>query len=150
VNEVESKKIGQAVDIQLHSSIRHPEQKTETYELQAAGRIIRKQSALYVKYDETHQGASTQTTLKITNRDALILRSGAVKMRLPLDLEQIREGEYTNGPVKFALQVKTIGLEFKEEIPEVSGQFFVHYELHTESSLLGTYKLRITYTEGTK
>lgn len=147
---MESKKIGQAVHIRLHSSIRHPGQKSETHELHAEGRFIRKPSAVYLKYDEEHEGTTIQTTLKISDRDALILRNGAVKMRLPLDMEQNREGDYTNGPVKFALQVKTLQLEFTEETLEAGGQFFVHYELYTEESLLGTYKLRITYTEGTK
>jgi uncharacterized beta-barrel protein YwiB (DUF1934 family) len=147
VNEVESKKIGQPVRIRLHSSIRHPGQEIEKHELTATGRLIEKANAFYLKYDENHNGENIQTTLKMSDRDALIMRSGAVKMRLPFDTEQNRAGEYGNGPATFALQVKTNHLEFIEE-PK-GGQFSVQYELHTEGSLLGTYKLNITYTEGT-
>ena len=144
---MESKKIGQPVRIRLHSSIRHPGQEIETHELQATGQLIEKANAFYLKYDEDHNGDNIKTTLKMSDRDALIMRSGAVKMRLPFDTEENRVGEYGNGPATFALQVKTNHLEFKGE--QTGGQFNVHYELHTEGSLLGTYKLNITYTEGT-
>ena len=36
--------------------------------------------------------------IKMGNGDALIMRSGAVKMRLPFDTEENRTGEYGNGP----------------------------------------------------
>ena len=144
---MESKKIGQPVRIRLHSSIRHPGQEIETHELQATGQLIEKANAFYLKYDEDHNGDNIQTTLKMSNRNALIMRSGAVKMRLPFDAEENRVGEYGNGPATFTLQVKTNHLEFSRE--QTGGQFNVHYELHTEGSLLGTYKLNITYTEGT-
>lgn len=144
---MESKKISQPVGIRLHSSIQHPGQEIETHELQTTGLLIEKATAFYLKYDEDHHGDNIQTTLKMSDVDALIMRSGAVKMRLPFDAEQNRAGEYGNGPATFALQVKTNHLEFIKE-PK-GGQFNVHYELHTEGSLLGTYKLNITYTEGT-
>ena len=82
---MESKNIGQPVHIRLHSSIRHPGQEIETHELQATGRLIEKANAFYLKYDENHNGDNIQTILKMSNRNALIMRSGAVKMRLPFD-----------------------------------------------------------------
>ena len=145
---MESKKIGQPVRIRLHSSILHPGQEIETHELQTTGLLIEKATAFYLKYDEDHNGDNIQTTLKMSDGDALIMRSGAVNMRLPFDREQNKFGEYGNGPATFALQVKTNHLEFTAG--QADGEFNVHYELHTEGSLLGTYKLNITYTEGTK
>ena len=134
------------VDIQLHSSIRHPGQDQENHELSLTGQLIEKKGSYYLKYAEQQNGQSVQTTVKMGAQDALILRSGAVSMRLPFILKGERPGTYGNGPASFNLLVKTTELEFNQQ----AGQFRVAYELHAEGSLLGTYELTITYTEGTR
>ena len=45
---------------------------------------------------------------------------------------------------------KRTNLSYTAEQDDSGGRFNVHYELHAEGSLLGTYELTITYTEGTK
>jgi uncharacterized beta-barrel protein YwiB (DUF1934 family) len=133
------------VDIQLHSTIRHPGQDQEIHELSLTGQLIEKKGYYYLKYEEQQNGNSVLTTVKMGTEDALILRSGAVTMRLPFILEGERPGNYGSGPASFNLLVKTTRLEFSEQ----AGRFHVTYELHAEGSLLGTYELTITYTEGT-
>ena len=142
--------IGRPVIVQLHSSIQHPGQDRETHALKATGRIIEKAGTSYLKYEEEQNGDNIQTTIKLGTEDALIMRKGAITMRLPFALEGERPGEYGNGPASFKLLVKTNQLEFKEEVKKTSGRFAVTYELHTEGSLLGTYELTITYSEGNK
>lgn len=132
------------VDIQLYSSIRHPGQDQENHELRLTGQLVEKKSSYYLKYEEQQNGRKVLTTVKMGAEDALILRSGAVTMRLPFIMKGERPGNYGSGPASFNLLVKTTQLEFNEQ----AGQFHVAYELHAEGSLLGTYELTITYTEG--
>ncbi|MFJ7934264.1 DUF1934 domain-containing protein [Sporosarcina sp. NPDC096371] len=133
------------VDIQLHSSIRHPGQEQEIHELSLTGQLIEKKGKRYLKYEEQQNGREVMTTVKMGAEDALILRSGAVTMRLPFILDGERPGTYGSGPASFDLLVKTTQLECSEQ----TGRFRVAYELHAEGSLLGIYELTITYTEGT-
>lgn len=143
-----SKTAGQTVQIRLHSSIQHPGQEKETHHIEALGRYVEKLGSSYLQYEEEQYGQKIQSTVKLGNDDALIMRSGAIKMRLPFSVDEDRQGEYRNNHVAFKLQVKTKTLRFIEE--EMSGKFAVAYELYAEGSLLGTYELTITYAEGIK
>ena len=71
------------VSIKLQSSIQHPEQEKEVHLLELTGRYIKKAQTSYLKYEETTNGEKINTTVKIMDDEALILRSGAVNMRLP-------------------------------------------------------------------
>ena len=137
------------VNVRLSSSIRHPEQDEETYELLATGQYIIKAGRSYLKYEEEQNGKRIQTTIKMGAEDALIMRNGAVDMRLPFNLEGERFGTYGNGPATFDLRVKTERLEFIEKEDVFGGKFGVMYTLLAEGSILGKYELTITYTEGT-
>lgn len=145
---MESKTIGRPVQVRLHSSIKHPGQDKETHELEATGRYIEKSNSMYLKYEEEQNGQIVRTTVKMDDDEALIMRSGAVNMRLPFDTERARSGEYGNGPASMKLLVKTNRLEFVGKAQRGDGRFNVAYELHAEGSLLGTYEITITYSEG--
>lgn len=147
---MESKGIGRPVFIRLQSSIRHPGQDEETHDLETTGRYIEKASTSYLKYDEITNEQEIRTTVKMGEEDALIMRSGAVDMRLPFIAGGERPGEYGNGLANFKLLVKTNRLELTEHKDGLGGQFGVAYELHAEGALLGIYELIITYTEGNK
>lgn len=145
---MDSKKIGQSVRIRIQSAIQHPEQSEETHVIEANGRYIEKAGKAYLQYDELQDGQKIQSTVKLESENAFIMRTGAVKMRLPFSLEGDKPGEYGNAHTHFRLMVRTKSLAFTEERPGIGGQFSVAYELHAEGSLLGTYKLLITYSEG--
>lgn len=137
----------ETVHVQLHSSIHHPGQEKETHTFQAIGRYTEKSNSAYLQYEEELDGQKIQTIVKLGNEEALIMRSGAIKMRLPLSKVEERFGEYQNGPVTFKLQVKTTELDIIQE-EERNGKFQAAYELYAEGSILGTYELSITYSEG--
>ena len=139
----------QNVTIMLNSSIRHPGQDEETHELNAIGQYIKRAGRSYLKYEEEQSGNRIETTVKMGDEDALIMRRGAVDMRLPFNLDEERQGTYGSGPANFQLIVKTNDLEFAEVRDGFGGRFSVAYELVAEGSVLGTYELTITYTEGT-
>ncbi|MCZ2257491.1 DUF1934 domain-containing protein [Sporosarcina sp. G11-34] len=137
------------VHVLLNSTIRHPGQETETHELKATGQCIVKAGRSYLKYEEDHDGKRIQTMIKMGANDALIMRKGAVDMRLPFNVEEERQGTYGNGPATFGLVVQTERLIFEENENTFSGTFSVMYSLWAEESVLGNYELTITYTEGT-
>jgi uncharacterized beta-barrel protein YwiB (DUF1934 family) len=147
---MESREKERNVKIRLHSSIRHPGQDEEKHELTATGLLIEKAGKSYLKYEEEQQsGKPIQTIVKLDSTDALIMRRGAVNMRLPFIKAGERPGTYGNGPATFDLVVKTGKLDFTKQEDNSGGRFNVNYDLHAEGSLLGTYELTITYTEGT-
>jgi len=137
------------VRIQLSSTISHPGQDEETHEIHATGQYIKKADRVYLKFNEDQSGDQVQTTVKMGEEDALIMRKGATNMRLPFVLDGKRHGTYGSGPANFNLIVKTNLLEFIEKEDGNSGSFTVNYDLIAEGSVLGEYKLLFTYTEGT-
>ncbi|QTD40716.1 DUF1934 domain-containing protein [Sporosarcina sp. Te-1] len=137
-----------SVDVQLRSTIIHPGQPADNHALQAKGTVVEKAGNLYLRFEEKQNGQTIRTTVKLGREEALIMRSGAVQMRLPFTIGNPRPGTYGNGPATFNLLVKTKELEVDTDIAGATGNFHVHYELHADGALLGTYKLQITYTEG--
>lgn len=137
------------VNIHLHSSIQHPGQEKETHLLRLVGKYMEKSGASYLQYEEEQDGQKIQSIVKLGSKDALIMRSGAIKMRLPFSIDEMRLGEYRNEHMTLKLQVKTTALHFKQE-DDQNGIFNVAYELYAEGSLLGKYELSITYSEGQK
>lgn len=133
--------------ISLHSSIQHPGQEKESYKLQTIGSYVNRNGSVYLRYKEEQEGELIQSTIKVGKEEALIMRSGAVQMRLPFSIHQVRLGEYHYEQMTLPLQVKTKSLSFIQQ-SEKNGQFHVAYELHAEDSLLGIYELSITYSEG--
>ncbi|HJF33180.1 MAG TPA: DUF1934 domain-containing protein [Sporosarcina psychrophila] len=146
---MESREKERYVKIKLHSSIRHPGLDEEKHEVNAKGLLIEKAGKSYLKYEEQQSGNSVQTIVKLDSANALIMRRGAVTMRLPFVKAGERPGTYGSGPATFDLVVKTEKLDFTENEDRSGGRFNVIYDLLAEESLLGTYNLTITYTEGT-
>lgn len=141
---MESKKEGRHVDVRLQSTIRHVDQDADKHELEAVGTLIEKAGKIYLQFVEDLNGQQVRTTVKLEEGDALIMRSGAVQMRLPFSPGETRPGMYGNGPAAFDLLVKTTKLEIGADT------FIAHYELHAEGALLGQHELLITYSEGQK
>ena len=112
---MDSNQLDRPVKIRLHSSIQHPGQDKETHEIQMTGRYIEKAGISYLRYVEEQDGAEIQSTVKMGSEDALIMRSGALKMRLPFFTDSDRAGEYGNAQANFNLLVRTKQLEFIKE-----------------------------------
>lgn len=121
----------------------------ETYELWLQGTWMKKDGKMYLRYDEILEDQTIHTTVKINNDKALILRSGAVNMRLPFSLESKQNGHYDTMYGTLPLQTKThrLGFEHTEE-NNISGRFNVQYDLIISGQSVGHYTLEIQYTEG--
>lgn len=135
------------VKIKLKSAIQHPGQETDTYELEIEGTIVEKAGSRYLRYVEEQNRELIKTMIRLDPEDALVMRTGAIRMRLPFELKGKRVGTYANGPLSMDLLVVTKELSIKTE--QTAGEFHVHYDMHSEQSLLGSYQLTIHYAEGT-
>lgn len=139
---------GQNVKVRLHSSIQHPNQQLEIHELMAIGERIDKAGKAYLRFNEEIDGQTVRTIVKLDEQDAQIMRNGAIQMRLPFRTSEATIGAYGNGPLTMHLHVRTETLQFEEQ-QNRNGRFHVKYELHADQSILGTYEITITYSEGT-
>lgn len=134
------------VKVTLKSAIQHPGQEPDQVELETDGTIVEKAGSRYLRYEEGKNQETIKTIIKLNPEDALIMRTGALQMRLPFELNGTRFGTYANGPLSMDLQVQTKALSIEAE--RTAGTFHVHYEMHSEDAMLGSYQLTITYAEG--
>ncbi|MGY4793935.1 DUF1934 domain-containing protein [Lysinibacillus fusiformis] len=88
-NEVRSQ-----VNIKLISTIRPSDGESESYEMWLKGQLLEKAGSLYLKYDEVQEDKIIRTTMKLGHEKALIMRAGAVSMRLPLNIIEQQKGHY--------------------------------------------------------
>jgi len=135
------------VKIHLNTTIDHGGE-AENYELTLFGEYYQKDQAAFLKYEELLQEGSIQTVVKVKEREALILRSGSIKMRLAFDLENEKAGSYEGEYGTLLLTTKTKSLQSKKaESGPLSGQFILKYDLKMQGSIVGTYKMVLDYKE---
>jgi len=133
------------VKIKLISSITPTEGDEERYEMWLHGTLVERAGTPYIKYEEVQEDQKIETTIKCTSEKALILRSGAVKMRLPLNSVAVQDGHYENMYGQIPLQTKTTTLLFEQE--ENRGRFLANYDLLINGESVGHYKLELQYQE---
>ena len=133
------------VKIKLVSSITPLEGDVETYEMWLQGAYIEKAGSPYLRYEEVQEDQAVRTTIKLASEKALILRNGAVKMRLPLNIDQLEAGHYKNalGEIPISIQTHTLNFEGAQK----SGQFTANYDLLIDGNSVGNYALEIHYQE---
>ncbi|ETI69846.1 DUF1934 domain-containing protein [Neobacillus vireti] len=116
----------------------------ETFELVVFGRAYRKGDAFYLRYEEVHEEGTVRTIVKVANEEALILRSGAVKMRLPFRLHTELRGSYEMPFGTFETITMARRIEHKE------GLIDILYDFTMQGSPAGRYHLEITFQEDKK
>ncbi|MBG9454705.1 hypothetical protein ABE61_11750 [Lysinibacillus sphaericus] len=133
------------VNIKLISKIRPIEGESEGYEMLLTGQLLEKAGSIYLKYEEVQEDKTIRTTMKLGNEQALIMRNGAVKMRLPLNIIEQQMGHYESELGSMPLVVDTKEMTFTKQA--VSGDFHVQYDLLMGGQSVGNYTLDITFTE---
>lgn len=140
VNEEKSQ-----VNIKLISTIRPIDGESETLEMWLDGQLINKADSLYLKYEEVQDEKTIRTTMKLDKERALIMRAGAVKMRLPLNIFEQQIGHYESEFGSMPLVTQTKNMLFTRH--EIRGDFHVQYDLLMGGQNVGNYTLDITFTE---
>lgn len=137
------------VEIKIKSTIHQIDQEEQTYELWLEGSFHQKSNKMYLRYEEIMEEKKIKTTLKMDHREALILRSGDIMMRLPFNISQKENGHYHTVYGMLPLQTKTNRLEFHHfEENRIRGSFHVEYDLFISGQAVGEYTLEIQYMEG--
>ena len=133
------------VNIKLISTIRPIDGESESYEMWLTGQLLEKAGSMYLKYEEVQEDKTIRTTMKLGNEQALIMRAGAVKMRLPLNIIEQQTGHYESEFGSMPLVVETKKMTFTKQA--ISGDFHVQYDLLMGGQSVGNYTLDITFTE---
>lgn len=137
------------VKIKLNSTILPQDGEEEKYEMWLNGSFIEKKSKLYLRYNEVLDDKTIHTTVKMANDQALILRGGDVKMRLPFNTVQQERGHYDTQFGTIPLIVKTHQLKHEHQNSDmINGTFTIQYDLIISDQSVGQYKLEIHYSEG--
>ncbi|RUL53130.1 MULTISPECIES: DUF1934 domain-containing protein [Lysinibacillus] len=140
-----------SVKIKLNSTIQPIDGEPENYEMWLNGSYINKAGKTYLRYEEVLDDKSIQTTVKMDNLQALILRSGGVKMRLPFNSEKQESGHYDTqfGTLPILTETHQLTHDHEEE-HGINGNFKVQYDLIISGQSVGKYTLEIHYSEGQK
>lgn len=122
----------------------------EMFELTVFGRYFQKDQASYLQYEEVMEEGAVRTIVKAapTKDEALILRSGAVKMRLPFELGRKLRGSYEMPFGTFETTTKARKLDHSFE--NGSGQISILYDFAMQGTPAGTYHLEISFQEEQK
>lgn len=129
------------VNIQLTTIIRQPEMEEQVMELLSQGTLTVKNNRSYLQYDEQLEGLEIRTTVKISENEAVIMRSGGLQMRLPFLLHKEQTGNLTNEQGSFMLTTKT------HELSMSGTRFNVRYDLSMGASHAGEYEMEIQFME---
>jgi uncharacterized beta-barrel protein YwiB (DUF1934 family) len=113
----------------------------ETFELVVFGQYYLKNGARFLQYDETTEEGTIHTIVKTAPDEALILRSGAVKMRLPFQLHKTLNGSYEMPFGRFETTTLT------KQLAQDENAFDILYDFTLQGSPAGTYHLEITFQE---
>ncbi|MDN4492071.1 DUF1934 domain-containing protein [Ureibacillus aquaedulcis] len=136
------------VKIKLNSTISPIDGEKENYEMWLDGTLVKKSGKTYLRYVEQLDEKEIRTTVKMGNEQALILRGGGVKMRLPFNNIQEEIGEYDTQFGSLPIITKTKHLShIHNEDSSMSGKFNVQYDLIISGQSVGKYTLEIHYSE---
>lgn len=137
--------VGTKVKIKLVSSIIPTDGELEKYEMWLQGSLMEKAGTHYLRYEEFQDDKEIRTIIKLNNDQAFIMRSGGVKMRLPLNPLQKERGHYDSIYGSIPIVVKTHRLSCERQ--EGSGRFMTQYDLIMGGTSVGHYTLEINYSE---
>jgi uncharacterized beta-barrel protein YwiB (DUF1934 family) len=133
-----------AVNIKLTTIIRQPDVEDQLLELRSRGTLTVKNNRRYLQYEEQLEELMIRTTVKLSDDEAVIMRSGGLQMRLPFLLHKEQTGNLTNEQGSFMLTTKA------HELSVSDTRFKVRYDLAMGSDHVGEYEMEIQFLEGNK
>ncbi|MBU8881009.1 DUF1934 domain-containing protein [Bacillus sp. FJAT-29790] len=134
------------VKIKVKTDIRDGSNK-DTFELTAFGRYYIKENARFLQYDEVVEEGTAKTIIKMSDQEGLILRSGAVRMKLPFKMNKKLKGTYHTPYGVFDMDTLTKRLDHQFDEQTGFGSIDLLYELKMQGAQSGTYHLAITFEE---
>lgn len=135
-----------AVKIKVVTTIWNDNNK-ETFEFVTFGRYYEKASSFYLQYDEEQEVGIIKSTLKISNDRALLLRSGAINMRMTFQKDEETTGKYETPYGTMAMITKTKKLTTSFNRAASKGSISIVYDLNMNGAHVGTYELQLMFEE---
>ncbi|MDG5471120.1 DUF1934 family protein [Jeotgalibacillus sp. ET6] len=134
------------VHIELITVITQPDGSKEEFTLTSAGEWMTKNNIDYLKYEESQEAGTVRTIVKMEEDQAVILRSGALKMRLAFRTGEAMMSTYESeyGTLSLVTQTKRYTHRSTEGN---AGTFHVNYGLEMAGSPVGNYDMTIKYKE---
>ncbi|MBS4218859.1 DUF1934 family protein [Bacillus sp. FJAT-49711] len=129
-----------SVKIQLTTRVRIDDD-IETYELTVFGTRYQKGNTIYLKYDEVQEEGTIHTVVKVLQDEAVIMRSGLIKMRLAFSLSEQRQGTHESTLGSLFLMTDTKKLNHED------GKLSLAYDLSMQGTLAGYYEMDLEYKE---
>lgn len=138
------------VQLKITSTITQQGEKPEQIEFWSEGTLMEKRGQIYLQYTEVQEDSHIRTTLRFDDKDAMIIRNGDVKMRMPFVVGESQRGHYQSqfGQLPLFTQVKE--MKYHPSETTHSGRFYLQYELIIGSEHAGNFILELQYTEGNK
>ncbi|MFD2446817.1 DUF1934 domain-containing protein [Bacillus sp. CGMCC 1.16607] len=121
----------------------------ETFELTTFGRYYKKGQATYLLYEEVLEVGHVKTTVKFSTDEAVILRSGALNMRLSFKNQYQMKGHYDSPYGSMDAMTDTKKIEHRQA-NEKEGVLNLVYELTMQGDVAGIYHMEIKYKEDKK
>lgn len=135
------------VKIHLKTHIQHGEEK-DSFELFSDGRYYEKGDSFFLKYDEVQEEGTIHTIVKMKqDEEVLILRSGAVKMRMVLKEGEELVGSYESQLGTLMITTKTAKLTHTVDRIRNNGEISLSYQLYMQGNPVGKYEMNISYKE---
>jgi uncharacterized beta-barrel protein YwiB (DUF1934 family) len=135
-------------EIPMKITIKTTIDREEAFELTVFGRYFQRENADYLQYEEVIEEGKVRSIVKMAAEEALILRSGAIKMRLPFEVNRKLNGSYELPFGQFATVTKARKINYSYE--NGKGCFEVLYEFSMQGSPTSTYHLEIAFQEDQK
>ncbi|MFE8701892.1 DUF1934 domain-containing protein [Cytobacillus sp. FJAT-54145] len=134
------------VKIRVNSSIRNGDSK-ETFELTTFGRYYQKDDSFYLQYEEVMEEGTIKSIVKVSEKETLILRSGAIKMRMVFQMYKKLKGRYETpfGTMEVITHTNRLAHTFNEDSKK--GNLDLLYDLNVQGAHAGTYHLEIHFEE---
>lgn len=145
------------VKIYIKTTVYHPSEDSslasvapETYELIVFGQYQETSTAAYLRYQEAMEVGAVNTTVKITEDELLILRSGALKMRMVFRCNKPVSGTYHSPHGYMEIVTEAHAFAHNHNTKTNEGNIALQYDLSMQETLAGTYQLEIKYEEERK
>ena len=134
------------VKITVNTTIQNGTEK-ETYELITFGYYVKKAKSVFLRYEEFLEEGTINTIVKVSGQEGSILRSGAVKMRIPFQQNKSLTGRYETpyGVMELDTVTSRVHHSFDEDLKK--GEFDFLYRLNMQGSYAGTYHTTISFEE---
>ena len=138
------------VKVRILTTITQQDTEPEQYELWSEGTIMQKRDQIYLRYEEVQEEQHMHTTVRFGQEDAIIIRNGDIKMRLPFVPGQAQKGHYNSEYGQLPIVTLTKEMKFEPSETLQNGRFYLQYELLIGGQSVGDYVLELNYTEGNK